>query len=109
MLPPMPPPQAMPATPSFASLAGPMGGGAPDPTAGGNQIGSALVKTGVEIDQALKLLAKMAPSTAEWVLKTTLELQQQIGLALQSGQAVMDGSQDSSFPDGSSRMSGLMG
>ena len=115
MLPPMPPIAAMPASPSYAALAGPMGPAPTAPgvpsegqTAGAAQIGTGLVKLGMEIDQAMKLLGKMAPSTMEWVLKATQELQQQIGLALQQQTSPL-GSPSATFPDGSSRISGLQG
>ena len=75
-------------------------------TAGAAQVGTGLVKLGMELDQGMKLLGKLAPETMDWVLKTTQELQQQIGLALQS-QANALGGPASPFPDGSSRMSGL--
>lgn len=104
----------MPASPSYASLAGPLGPaptapGAPSPegqTAGAAQVGTGLVKLGVELDQGMKLLGQLAPSTMEWVLKTTQELQQQIGMALQSQSNALGGPAPA-FPDGSSRMSGL--
>lgn len=105
MMPPMPPIAAIPSSPNYAALAGPSQ--SPDgQTAGAAQIGTGLVKMGMEIDQALKTLAKMAPDTTEWVLKVTQELQQQVGMALQKGQSG-PGAQDASFPDGSSRVSGL--
>lgn len=110
----MPTPQALPASPTLSALAGP-----PPPqmsadgntTSGAAQVGSSLVKMGVEISQSLNILAKASPLMAPWVLKTTLELQQQIGKALQqSADLTSLGSPgDSAFPDGSSRLSGLAG
>lgn len=75
-------------------------------TSGDGQLGTQLIRMGFEVDQALKLLAKAAPSMASWVMQTTLALQQQIQAALSSGLA-QTGSPDASFPDGSSRVSGL--
>lgn len=109
MFPPMPQPSPMAAAPSYASLAGapqgaPADGGA---TLGGNQMGNTLIKMGMEVDQALKMLAKIAPGMAEWVLRTTQELQQQIGASLQGQLTQL--TDNAPFPDGSSRMSGLAG
>lgn len=109
-LPPMPTPASLPASPNYAALAGPAAAAPPSAegqTAGAAQMGTGLTKLGLEVDQALKLLAQMAPVTQEWVLKTTQELQQQIGRALQSQLSAVGGP-DSAFPDGSSRLSGLM-
>lgn len=115
MMPPMPPVGAVPAAPTYASLAGDQGQGgfgADAGSAGAGQVGTALVKIAVEVDQALKMLGKSAPSMAPWVLKTTLELQQQISTALQDSRSQLTntGAPDNvSFPDGSSRISGMMG
>jgi hypothetical protein len=88
--------------PGMEQLAGPM---APE-GAGDGQVGSQLIKMGFEVDQALKLMAKVAPVMAPFVMQTVTALQTQIQTALASGLSQL-GSPDANFPDGSSRMSGL--
>ena len=103
------PPTAMPAGgsggPTFAGLAGqapqPQGGASP----GASQISGALVRLGMEIDQALKLLAQAAPQLSGWVDATTQELRAQIGLALQSGVPTSAAPQgQGNFPGGGSNL-----
>ena len=111
--PPSPSPGISPGgpTPSFAKLApqGPPYPGQPgqqDPTAGGNQIGGAAVRMALEIDQSLKLLAQAVPTLGPWVEKTVMELRQQVGTALNSGQVPTNPqpSGTPSMPDGSQNL-----
>lgn len=98
--PPQPPNLGTPVQPpTFTGLAGPQ----PSTGAGENQIGGAAVRMGMEIDQALKLLAQAIPQLAPWVEKTVLELRQQIGNALNQGAVPTSpapGQDNAQFPGG---------
>ena len=98
--PPAPPAVGTPVQPpTFTGLAA-----QPPQTPGGGQIGGAAVRMGMEIDQALKLLAQAIPSLGPWVEKTVLELRTQIGNALNSGGVptgpAPGGNDNQSFPGG---------
>jgi hypothetical protein len=60
----------------------------------------------LELDQSLKLLAQAVPSIGPWVEKTVMELRQQIGNALNSGQVPTNPSPQGarSMPDGSQNL-----
>lgn len=101
----MPPAGGVPSAPTPIPGLGALAG-APPSGAGDGQLSTQLIKMGFEVDQALKLMAKVAPQMAPWVLQTVNALQQQIQTAIGSGLASL-ASPDASFPDGSSRVSGL--
>lgn len=86
--PPLPPQGGGPGAPSYASLTGgpPQAANpAQSTTPGSSQIGGAAVRMGMEIDQALKLLAQAVPQLAPWVDKVTQDLRVQLGQALSAG------------------------
>lgn len=87
-------------TPTMASLSG---RSMPPTSAGAGQIGGAAVRMALEIDQALKLLAQTIPQLGPWVEKTTMELRNQIGQALQGGVGT------SPMPQGNDQFPGGMG
>lgn len=93
-------------SPSFQGLAGGQPQGQPAPAAqgaspGGAQLGGAAVRMGLEIDQALKLLAQALPGIAPWVEKTVMELRQQMGTAMQAGAPTNPTPSGAQMPDGS--------
>lgn len=98
-----------PQSPSMMQLSGVQGSSQPpggDQTAGMSQISTSAVRMGSEIDQALKLLAQALPQLAPWVEKTTMELQYQLGTALQSGNVPTSPTPqgNSQMPDGLGRL-----
>lgn len=101
--PPLPPAGGGPGSPSYASLVG----GAPEPgPAGASQLGGAAVRMGLEIDQALKMLARAVPALAPWAARVTTELRMQLGQALANGGAPTspEPMDNAVFPDGSGRL-----
>jgi len=82
--------------PTFAGLAG-----QPAVSPGGSQIGNAALRMGMEIDQALKLLAQTLPMLGPWVMETVQELHEQLGLALSAGPVTSPEPMDNErFPTG---------
>jgi hypothetical protein len=61
---------------------------------------------GMEIDQALKLLAQAVPVLAPWVMRVTTELRTQLGAALASGGVPTspEPADNAAFPTGAGRL-----
>lgn len=108
MLPAMSPP-GMPGGPSPYSGALPMMGQSSPEPAGMGQVGSAVSKLGMEIDQALKLLLQAAPAEAETIAQMIMTLRQIVSKAASGGSMAGGGLMPDAgmIPDGSSRISGL--
>ena len=98
--PPMPPMGGGPGAPSYPTM---VGGGGAAATPGGAQVASGVVRMAMEIDQALKVLAQAAPQLGPWVMKTAMELRQQVGQALQ-GNLSSQAAPDANFPGGGTNL-----
>lgn len=105
MLPALSPP-GMPGGPSPYGAALPMMGGTPPAPAGASQVGSAISKLGMEIDQALKLLLQAAPDHGETIAQMIMTLRQIVASA-SAGSGLGLTPDAGMLPDGSSRISGL--
>ncbi len=71
---------------------------------GMNQVGQSAVQVAMEIDQACKLLAKLVPTMAPMIGQFVSDLRLNLGQALSAGNTAQMAGPDSSFPDGSSRL-----
>jgi hypothetical protein len=93
-----------------AQPSAPQGQGQPPgmqpPTAGGNQLGGAAARLGMEIDQSLKLLSQALPALLPWVERITAELRTNIGMAIAQGANPnpAPAADNAAFPTGAGRL-----
>ena len=76
------------------------------PSPGGNQLGGAAARLGMEIDQSLKLLAQALPMLLPWVDRVTAELRTNIGMAIAQGANPnpAPAADNAAFPTGAGRL-----
>jgi hypothetical protein len=89
-----------------AQPSAPQGQGPQPPSPGGNQLGGAAARLGMEIDQSLKLLSQALPALLPWVERITAELRTNIGMAIAQGANPnpAPAADNAAFPTGAGRL-----
>jgi hypothetical protein len=89
-----------------AQPSAPPGQGPQPPSPGGNQLGGAAARLGMEIDQSLKLLSQALPALLPWVERITAELRTNIGMAIAQGANPnpAPAADNAAFPTGAGRL-----